>query len=291
MSTPPATLRRRPLRGLAAALTAAFVAAGALAGALAGAVAPAVLGAQPLVARTAVVAAPVRGDAAPLADVLATLPFGVGERLEYDAKVGPFRAGRGHMEVVAVEDVRGRPTVHLAMHVSGGALGWKVRYQLDSWVEPRSFSSLRHTQDNLEGRTVRARAFEIFPDRGVFASGDDPETPTVAQPLDDGSFLYFVRTVPLKVGETYVFDRYFRPDRNPVRVTVVRRERVTVPAGEFDAIVLQPAIKTKGLLSESARTEIWLSDDPRRMLLKMESHLKFGTLSLHLRSLQGTRPE
>lgn len=240
-----------------------------------------------------------RADVAPTRDAragsslesaLAALPFAVGERLEYDAKLGPFKAGRGHMEVVAVEDVRGRETLHLAMHVSGGALGWRVRYQLDSWVEPRSFSSLRHTQDNQEGRSKRERAFEIFPDRGVFASGDDPESPTVANPLDDGSFLYFVRTVPLKVGETYVFERYFRPDRNPVRVTVVRRERVKVPAGEFDAIVLQPVIQTKGLLSEAARTEIWLSDDDRRMLLKMESHLKFGTLSLHLRNTQGLRP-
>ncbi|GLC25641.1 DUF3108 domain-containing protein [Roseisolibacter agri] len=264
--------------------------AAALAGALASVPVPAALRAQPAMRAAAVATTAVRGDAAPMADVLAALPFGVGERLEYDAKVGPFRAGRGHMEVVAVEDVRGRQALHLAMHVSGSALGWKVRYQLDSWVEPRSFSSLRHTQDNLEGRTVRARAFEIFPDRGVFASGDDPESPTVANPLDDGSFLYFVRTVPLVVGQTYTFDRYFRPDRNPVRVTVARRERVKVPAGEFDAIVLQPVIKTKGLLSESARTEIWLSDDSRRMLLKMESHLKFGTLSLHLRSLQGTKP-
>jgi hypothetical protein len=47
--------------------------------------------------------------------------------------------------------------------------------------------------------------------------------------------------------------------------------------------VLQPAIRTKGLLAESARTEVWLTDDARRMLVKMETHLKFGTLSLHLR--------
>ncbi|MGZ8377994.1 MAG: DUF3108 domain-containing protein [Gemmatirosa sp.] len=267
-------------------------AARALIASLALAAAPALARAQTPTGAARPVAAsalPVRGDAAPLTDVLAALPFRVGERLEYDAKVGPFRAGRGHMEVVAVEDVRGRETLHLAMHVSGGALGWRVRYQLDSWVEPRSFSSLRHTQDNQEGGTKRERAYEIFPDRGVFASGDDPEAPTVANPLDDGSFLYFVRTVPLRVGETYVFERYFRPDRNPVRVTVVRRERVKVPAGEFDALVLQPVIRAKGLMSESARTEIWLSDDPRRMLLKMESHLKFGTLSLQLREVRGTR--
>lgn len=236
-----------------------------------------------------------RADVAPTRDAragsslesaLAALPFAVGERLEYDAKLGPFKAGRGHMEVVAVEDVRGRETLHLAMHVSGGALGWRVRYQLDSWVEPRSFSSLRHTQDNQEGRSKRERAFEIFPDRGVFASGDDPESPTVANPLDDGSFLYFVRTVPLKVGETYVFERYFRPDRNPVRVTVVRRERVKVPAGEFDAIVLHPSIKAKGIFAENAGAEVWIADDESRMMLQMKTRLPFGSVVFQLRSVE-----
>ena len=74
-----------------------------------------------------------------------------------------------------------------------------------------------------------------------------------------------------------------------MRVRVVRRERVKVPAGEFDALVIQPVIKTKGLLSESARTELWLSDDDRRILLKMHANLGPASLSLHLRSVSGTK--
>lgn len=223
-------------------------------------------------------------------DAMRDLPFLVGEHLEYDAKFGVLKAGRGYMEVVGLESVRGKETMHVTMRVSGGALGWKVRYFLDSWIEPRSFTSLRHVQDQSEGRNgSRQRSYEIFPDRGVFVEGQEPEEPTVARPLDDASFLYFVRTVPLLVGEVYEFDRYFRPDRNPVRVRVMRRERVKVPAGEFDAIVIQPVVKTKGLLSESARTEVWLSDDDRRLLLKMVAQLPVASLSLQLRSMSGTR--
>ena len=221
---------------------------------------------------------------------MAELPFAVGERLEYDAKYGLIKAGTGHMEVVAVEDVRGQPAVHVEMRVQGGALGWRVRYALDSWIEPLGFSSLRHSQDQNEGKNgARARHYEIFPERGVYTQGDDPETPTVAQPLDDASFLYFVRTVALTVGETYEFHRYFRPDRNPVRVRVLRRERVKVPAGEFDAIVIQPVIKTKGLLGEGANAEVWLSDDPRRIMIKMQAKLGLASLSLQLRSVRGTK--
>jgi len=276
MSTRPTT-HRHPLRALAAAL-AVVLAAGVLA--------PAALRAQPLVA-SAVVAAPVhgpvRGDVAPLADVLAALPFGVGERLEYDAKVGPLRVGRGSMEIVGMDPVRGHEAVHIAFRVSGGALGIHVEDAMDSWVDPKTFNSLRFVRQLKEKGKHRDRTFEIYPERGVYRQDAEEEQPTVARPLDDGAFFYFVRTVPLVVGEVYEFDRYFRPDRNPVRVRVLRRERVKVPAGEFDAIVIQPVIKTKGLFAESARTELWLSDDDRRILLKMVAQLPFGSLSLHLK--------
>jgi hypothetical protein len=108
--------------------------------------------------------------------------------------------------------------------------------------------------------------------------------PSVSNPLDDGSFLFYIRTVPLEVGKTYEFNRYFKPDRNPVVIRVLRRERVRVPAGSFNAIVLQPIIKTSGIFSEGGQAEIWLTDDDKRMMVQMRSRLSFGSLNLYLRS-------
>ena len=90
--------------------------------------------------------------------------------------------------------------------------------------------------------------------------------------------------MPLEVGKTYTFDRYYKPDRNPVTLRVLRKERVTVPAGTFDAVVVQPVIKTKGIFSEGGQAEVWISDDARRMIVQMKSQLKFGSLNLYLRS-------
>ena len=101
-------------------------------------------------------------------------------------------------------------------------------------------------------------------------------------PLDDGSFLYFIRTQLLEVGKEYTYDRYFDPEANPVRIRVLRKERLRVPAGEFDAIVLQPIIKTSGIFSEGGSATIWLSDDSRRMVLQLKSRLSFGSLNLYL---------
>ena len=92
----------------------------------------------------------------------------------------------------------------------------------------------------------------------------------------------------LEVGRTYEFQWYFKPDRNPVTIRVLRRERITVPAGTFDAIVIQPIIKAKGVFSEAGHAELWLSDDEHHMILQMKSQLSIGSLDLYLTT--GQRP-
>jgi hypothetical protein len=212
------------------------------------------------------------------------VPFSIGERLEYDVKFGVLKVGSGRMEVLGIEEIRGRQAWHTAFTVKGGTFFYKVNDRLESWIDTETFASLRHVQDLQEGKRDRERRFEIYPDRLVYTENDSEERPTARDPLDDGSFLYFIRTVPLSVGQTYDFPRYFRPDRNPVRVRVLRKESVKVPAGRFAAIVIQPIIKSKGIFSENGQAEIWLSDDERRIMLQMKSNLSFGTLNLFLKS-------
>ncbi len=65
---------------------------------------------------------------------------------------------------------------------------------------------------------------------------------------------------------------------------MLRKERIRVPAGSFDAIVIQPVIKTKGIFSENGHAEIWLSDDDRHIMLQLKSKLSFGSLNLYLKS-------
>lgn len=212
------------------------------------------------------------------------VPFAIGERLEYDVKFGVLKVGSGRMEVLGIEEVRGRPAWHTSFTVKGGTFFYKVNDKLESWIDTHTFASLRHRQDLQEGKRDRERLFEIYPDRLVYTENGGEEQPTARDPLDDGSFLYFIRTVPLSVGQTYDFPRYFKPDRNPVRVRVLRKEEVKVPAGRFPAIVVQPIIKSKGIFSENGRAEIWLSDDDRRIMLQLKSSLSFGTLNLYLKS-------
>ncbi len=219
-----------------------------------------------------------------------TVPFEVGERMVYDLRFGKLKVGEGTMELIDTEQIRGRDAWHTRFRVRGGIPFYRVDDVLESWIDREHFHSLRFVQDLEEGGKVRERRFEMFPERKVFREGDGEEQPSVSNPLDDGSFLYFVRTLPLEVGQSYQFDRYFRPDRNPVVVRVIGRETVRVPAGTFNTLVIQPVIKSKGIFSEKGEARIWLTDDSRRIMVQMKSKTKVGSLNLYLKSVTPAHP-
>ena len=219
-----------------------------------------------------------------LALALGRLPFGNNERLEYQVKYGFLGVGAAVLEVLGLDTVRGTPAIHAAFSVQGGIRLYRVNDRYESWFDPASFSTLRAVHDIDEGSYDRKRSFEFFPDRKMMIENDKPAAPTVVDPLDEASFLFFLRSIPLEVGQTYEFTRYFRPDKNPVRVVVLRKETIKVPAGQFSTIVVRPIIKTTGIFGEGGRAEVWFADDSTRTLVQLKSQLKFGSLNLYLRN-------
>ncbi len=222
----------------------------------------------------------------------AAVPFGPGEKATYQVKFGFLSVGEGRMEVVGVEEVRGYPSYRINWDIRGGIPGARVNDRWQSWLDVEGLYSHRHIADISEVRYRAYRHWEFFPREGRWVRQDNGEEGELgsAQPLDDISFVYYVRTLPLEVGDVYTLPRYFRESGNPVVVRVLRRDRITVPAGTFNTIVVQPIIKSRGLFSEGGKAEIHFSDDHRRVLVQMQSRLSFGSLSLHLRSLEEGEP-
>ena len=216
----------------------------------------------------------------------AVVPFGPGERANYQVRLAGVNVGRGSMEVLGIKTVDGRPTYHTRFRVAGGVPLARVDDNFESWIDVAGLFSRRFKQDQKEVRFERSRAFDFFPERRTFrrtdGSGETGTLPT-DQPLDDVSFLYFARTLPLKVGETYTLNQYFKESGNPVVLQVLRRETIRVPAGTFPTIVVRPIIRTKGLFSQGGEAEVFFSDDARRIVVQMKSKVPVvGNLTLHL---------
>lgn len=187
------------------------------------------------------------------------------------------------MLLAGTDTIRGHTAWRAVFTISGGTFFFRVRDSTVSWFDTTTLSSLRFVQHIREGRYHADRDYQIYPERGTYTRVDEPaEVKSVREPLDDASFLYFLRSVPLEVGRTYHFDRYFQPEGNPIVIRVVRRERITVPAGTFNAIVVQPQFRTAGIFSQKGHAEVWLADDSTHIMLMLKSGLSFGSLNLYL---------
>jgi Protein of unknown function (DUF3108) len=213
----------------------------------------------------------------------AGVPFGVGERMEYDVRYKNIHVGTGNMEVLPMDTVRGIDTWHTVFRMSGGIPFYHVNDKYEAWLDTHTLASLRYWQDIDEGSYEPKRHYEIFPDKRQYVEDHKAPAASVEHPLDDGSFLYFLRTVPLRVGMDTTLNDYFKAEKNPIRLKVLRKDTIDVPAGRFPALVVQPIFQSK-LFAEGGHAEVWLSDDANRIMLQMKSKVTLGSLSLYLKS-------
>ncbi len=229
-----------------------------------------------------------RHDAAPT-------PFGVGEQARYRVGYGILRAvGSGSMHVVGVDTVDGHPAYHMHFRLRGGIPGARVNNTYDSWMDVRGLFSRRFEQDTHEVRFTRQRTRAFYPEERRWTGRTNERIESgeleTGRPLDDTSFLYYVRTLRLDPGDEYELHDYWNPDGNPVRIRVLRRETVEVPAGRFNTVVLQPLIETSGMFSDGGEAEVFITDDAARIMVMLRAKVSFGTLRLELEEYTPGRP-
>ena len=212
-----------------------------------------------------------------------------GERATYELRLAGREVGTGALEVIGEEQVNGYNTMHASLRVSGGVLFARVDDRFDSWIDPDYLFSRRFVQDQRELTNRRHKEYDMAPEQRTFRAADKAESEPLAsaRPLDDVSFLFYARTLPLRVGDVDTIPRYFKPG-HVVILRVLRRERVTVPAGTFETVVVQPTITNAGgLFGKGGQAELYFSDDAARTLVMLKSRVPVvGSLSLHLKEFR-----
>ena len=216
-----------------------------------------------------------------------TLPFTVGERLTYHVQMPKMRAsGRGTMWIEGPVDVRGTPTYLLRFDLKAGVGPIQGTDRTHSWLDHERLTSLRYTRHESHPLSSYREAVELFPDqrRWDAGRGGSGESATDA-PLDELSFLYFLRTLALDAGTSIEFNRHFDAARNPTTVRVLGRERLTIDAGEFATIVVEMRVKDPRRYRGEGVVRIHFTDDRCRLPVRIESAMPVvGTTVLTLES-------
>jgi hypothetical protein len=201
------------------------------------------------------------------------LPFRPGERLTYAARIGGVGRGTAVMWVEGPVAVRGQQAYHLRFDIKAKVGFINVLNASESWLDAPRMASLRfhkHERHPLSRTDQRA---EIFPDEQRWASSDGGSGRTISEhPLDELSFIYFLRTVDLPATGALRFDRHFEMARNPTLVRVIGRETLETRAGTFRTIVVDMEVKD-GRYGSGGTIRLHLSDDVRRLPVRIESSI------------------
>lgn len=221
------------------------------------------------------------------------IPFGAGERLSYELSWEFVPAGTARLEASPVEEYAGGAAHHFVMTVETNAFidtFYKVRDRLESYTDRPLRRSLLYRKKQQEGRHRRDIEVNFDWDRqqAEYSNFGKKQKPVaiVEGTLDPLSMLYAFRLLPL--AENAVLEIPVSDGRKSVmaRVRVIGRERVGVNGREYNAYVLEPDLMDLGGIfrkSPGARMRIWLSDDERRLPVKLASRVAVGSFVAELK--------
>lgn len=229
----------------------------------------------------------------PGARVERTVPFTIGETLTYDVSwssyltagtiVASVKEKRPSFNSTAYYIVaEGRPTPLIAKL-------YPLYYKMDTLVDAYTLLPQRGSVYSEEGSRHRFRAtlFDRATRKAQFeyrttttVKADFPISPVVQDAL---SALYVLRAIPVKAGDRMTMPVSDNGTNYKVQVEIGAPERVKVPMGEVSAWKLKPTIFDESGKSVGRNLGIWLSDDARRLPVKVQGDLPVGSFVLNLR--------
>ena len=96
--------------------------------------------------------------------------------------------------------------------------------------------------------------------------------------------MYYIRTQELIPGQDVFIDNHTSKKNFPLKLKVLKKERVKVPAGEFDCVVVEPVMRAEGIFKAKGRIWVWLTDDQYKMPVLMKTEVFFlGSISAQLK--------
>lgn len=212
------------------------------------------------------------------------LPFSPGEACVYRAS-GPLgRIGSGTMAVEDGGTAGGRQTWLLRFDFRGRMGPVTAEDRTRSWFDPRAVASVRYTKHERSPLTSADEDVTMDLAAGRWSDPAGRGGPLASSaPLDELSFLYFLRTLRLADGESHTLTRHYEVDRNPVLVRVVERRTLRVPAGEYHTVVVEMRVRDRDRYGDTGLVRLYLSDDARRIPVRIDSSVpRVGRVTLTL---------
>lgn len=215
----------------------------------------------------------------------------VGEELKFEIRWGVVRAGTATMEITDLTDFEGHPCYHVNASAESNSVFDKiypVRDTFESLMDVKDLRSWAFKKHLREGKFRRDQVVRKDHAAGKAYYHDGEVSELVPGSYDVLSAFYFVRTLSLNPDEEFYLDSHSDHKNYPIKVNVLGREQIEVPAGKFPCVIVEPTLREGAFFKNEGSLRIWLTDDEQRMPVQMKSRIPVGAITVVL--YEYTRP-
>ena len=254
------------------------------------------LDAQRATRKAAAPAAKPPAKAAPAPRAEKRVPFAAGETLSYDVSWSSYlTAGTATMTVVEKKPsfnstayyivAEGRPTPLLSKLYS-------VYYKMDTLLDSFTLLPQRGSAYSEEGKRHRFKTtqFDRAAKKVLFEYKSDTtvksDFATSAVTQDALSAIYVLRVIPLKPGEKMTMPVCDNGINYKVQFDAGASEKVRTPKGDQAALKIRLSVSDDKGKSVGKNVFIWISEDERRLPVKLQADLPVGSFNLLLRDVK-----
>jgi hypothetical protein len=220
--------------------------------------------------------------------VLPNNAFKVGEILTYEVSFGIISAGEAKMSVTDIVRYQDRDCYHILSEVKTSDFFskiFRVQDRVESFMDVAGLFPWRYEKHIREGKYKADRSAVFDHRRGLAFSGKDTIkiTPYTQDVL---SIIYFLRSRDLVIHQSLAIDNYEDKKLFPLTVQVIKQERISVNAGKFDCLLVEPGLRAGSFIEQKGKMWIWFSNDQRKLPVKIKSKVSFGSINMELEKIQ-----
>jgi hypothetical protein len=215
------------------------------------------------------------------------LSFSIGERLEYDAKYSFLTLGEMILEVRDTLTYENRHC-YLISSVLNSASAFRFLFSIDDTIEVYTsvddlFPYLYQERINESGYQ---RVSNWYFDHAAHTVTYDDSLELNIEPdtRDMVSLWYYLRRVPLNIGDTLVLNVHNAQKNYQIFCSVLGWEETKTRAGQFNTILVDIQTEGGGVFGAKGGMEIWYSE-AERLPVQIKASMKFGSVLFKLREV------
>jgi len=221
----------------------------------------------------------------PTPEALKPVPFRIGETFKYSVNWGNINAGSATMKIEDIIEYQGHEVYQVIVEAKSNkffSVFYRVRDKLESLIDVKGLFSRRYWTKQDEGNKKRERKYEFDQENNIVNYKD--KTYYIRYGIqDEVSAIFHVRTLDLQVGTPVYVDIFAKRKNWQVKCNVLRTEKIKVPAGKFDTILVEPELRFDGVMKKG-KVKVWFTNDERRIPVQVKSKIVIGAITMKLES-------